>query len=117
MKKKLAAAAVAAGVIGLFAVAGPDAHAACNGPRDDSSSSNTTIPLGADDAYLYTHSNGAPTDVTSGGYVGVSGNTGYIEAGSPGAPTAGYIAGATNDGSVSGSLTTGGVCVNDVKAP
>ena len=132
MKKKLAAAALAAGVVGLFAIAGPDANAAgCETQTSQARDEVTNEPTGEDtivvvDAtgstiYGASYTEGAdPGDPTTanpadGGYAGVTGERGYLDVSGSGEDAA--VQGSTGGGELDGKVTAGSVCVNGNNAP
>ena len=120
MKKKLTAAGVGLAAVGLLAIGAPNSHAACGaGTSYDPASGATYTTQGLPDGgTVYAHGNGGQTDVAAGGYAGVTGDHGYLEAGgTPGDPSTASVSGQSTDAPLSGSLSSSGICVNDTTAP
>jgi hypothetical protein len=108
MKKLLATLAVA-GLAGGIGLATSPAQAACDsGPTE--ASNNQTNPATGGTIY-YSDPGG------TGGTIGTSGSTGYIEASGDAASQSGGIQGSTSDGAVNGRIGDNGVCVNDTNVP
>ena len=125
MKKKLSLIALLALVFGLWAMQAPGAQASCgNGSartvddptteEDEDTPDEKGDPVGPSQSQAYAMQLENSEDGTPNGYAGVEGNTGYIEADGP---SGNILEGSTSDGAVSGSLGTGGVCVNDTNVP
>lgn len=131
MKKKLTAVGLGLAAVGLLAFGAPDGRAATcgDGPtRTTDANGNPTDTLGTlpDGGQVYggSYTPGAdPGDPTTsnpadGGYAGVEGGRGYIEAsGVPGDPSTSNIEGQSTDAPLSGQINGGGVCVNGTSAP
>jgi hypothetical protein len=116
MRKKFAIAAAVAAAFGIFGPVGA-AQARCETGKSAGGSVLITLPGTGSDVYTYSNNNATAPK----GFVGVSGSTGYIEAGGDFTAQSGYIKGATTNGSpvngqISGSAAGGPkVCVNDVR--
>lgn len=115
MKKKLAAAGLAVGVVGLFALAAPNAQATCApGPSTPDPATDTIIDNPATGGTIYAHGNGEQGDVLAGGYTGTSGDNGYVEVGgTPGESS--NISGSSADKDGNGSADVDGSI--DVMSP
>lgn len=119
MKVKLLIAAGALAGVTLVGFNAPGANAACStGPtrttdaegNPDGTDTQATAPGTGSEVYR----SGAADN--SSGVVGISGDTGYLEAGGETAdPSAGYVQGSSD--AVEGRITSGGVCINDTSAP
>jgi hypothetical protein len=100
-KKRFAAGFLALGVAGLLTIGGPNAQACDTGEtRADEDAEETVIDNEVTGGEIYAHG-----DAESGGAIGTTGETGYIEA--SGGPDGGHIQGNHADSDVNGRVDVG----------
>ncbi|MGQ0431903.1 MAG: hypothetical protein ACT452_05800 [Microthrixaceae bacterium] len=109
MIKRILAGAAAAGVAATLLVSGSATAAPCNttgagGQTPPSGKGETVVVAPVTGTRVYR----TPGTPSTGGYIGVQGSSGWIEANGSASPTGGYIAGKVTgqpvDGRISGTM-------------